>query len=120
PPPSGSAWSGGSYGVSFLFDPDTKQGNNATWLVNNETRWRTTNAGQTWTRVADEGGIHGFTYAYYASSGTLYTGGEFPGRSTDNGATWENASDGLAYGPYQSVIGDGTKLYTCVDGYPPS
>ena len=38
----------------------------------------------------------------------------------DNGITWENASDGLVYSPYQSVIGDGKNLYACADGYPPS
>ncbi|HEX2671168.1 MAG TPA: hypothetical protein VHM25_09875 [Polyangiaceae bacterium] len=119
PPPAG--WEGGSYGVSFLYDPKTKQGDSKTWLVHNSHFWRTSDAGATWTSVSDIGGIHGFTTLYYASNGALFSGASYaPAVSTDNGLTWKQAGQGLSNSAvYYGLIGDGTNLYSMPDNSPP-
>jgi hypothetical protein len=122
PPPAGQGWSGGSYGVNMLYDPASGQGDPKTWLVHNEAMWRTTDAGTTWKKVADIGGIHGFTTTYYAKNGDLYSGaGNYPARSTDNGLTWKQLSNsGLSgSGVYYGLSGDGTNVYAMADNNPP-
>jgi hypothetical protein len=121
PPPDGAGWSGGSYGVSFLSDPKSGQGDSSTWLVHNGQMWRTSDAGENWDNVADIGGIHGFTTLYYASNGDVYSGtGSLPARSTDNGLNWETSGGGLVSNFYYGLSGDGTNIYAMPDGYPPA
>ena len=116
-----SGWEGGSYGVSFAYDPKSKQGDASTWLVHNSKMRRTTDAGATWTDVSDIGGIHGSTTTYFAADGTLYSGsGAGPLRSSDNGMTWTKSGDGLSSGGVTyGIIGDGSALYAMVDNAPP-
>ncbi|HEV8247024.1 MAG TPA: hypothetical protein VGP93_14705 [Polyangiaceae bacterium] len=118
PPPAGQGWSGGSYGLSFLHDPATCQGDPSTWLVHNEAMWKTSDSGGNWTKVSDIGGIHGFTTIYYASNGDVYSGAYGrPGRSTDNGDSWAEV-DGLISAVYYGLTGDGTNVYAMPDGFP--
>lgn len=119
PPQPG--WEGGSYGVGFLYDPKSKQGDSKTWLVHNGHFWRTTDAGATWTSVSDIGGIHGFTSLYYAADGAVYSGaGAAPAVSSDNGLTWKLAGEGLnPSAVHYGITGDGTNLYALPDNNPP-
>jgi len=105
--------------VSFLYDPPSAQGDAKTWLVHNGAMWRTKDAGTTWSKVADIGGIHGFTTVYYAKNGSLFSGaGSYPARSTDNGLTWKASSQGLPTAIYYGLTGDGTNVYAMPDGFP--
>ena len=46
-------------------------------------------------------------------AGTLYAGGyQYPVRSTDNGASWQQIKTGLTYSWYIGICGDGINLYT--------
>lgn len=118
-PPAGANWDGGSYGVGFLYDPKTKQGDGKTWVVHTTSFWRTTDAGTSWKNVSDIAGIHGFTTLYYASDGSVYSGANpYPARSTDNGQTWTANAKGLESGVYYGITGDGTNLYAFKDGFP--
>jgi hypothetical protein len=120
-PPTFGGWSGGTYGLSMLYDPKSCQGDGKTWLVHNGDMWRTSDAGDNWSKVSDADGVHGSTEIYYAKDGTLYSGAfGFPMRSTDNGLTWTETSDGLNSGVYYGVTGDGEHMYVMPDGYPPS
>jgi photosystem II stability/assembly factor-like uncharacterized protein len=104
---------GYGHSIHFLFDPAKEIGNPNTWLLNVQDqggRYRTTDAGKTWTKV-DEGGIqHGGGSIYYRADGALLASGN-PGNviSMDNGATWENIGPG---GGHISLVGDGETLYT--------
>jgi photosystem II stability/assembly factor-like uncharacterized protein len=119
PPPAGAGWGGGSYGVNMLYDPASGQGDPKTWLVHNGAMWRTKDAGTTWSKVSDLGGIHGFTTIYYAKTGALYSGaGTAPARSLDNGLTWQATSKGLPNAIYYGVSGDGTNVFVMPDGNP--
>jgi photosystem II stability/assembly factor-like uncharacterized protein len=118
-PPAGFDNGGGSYGVAFLYDPRSGQGDPNTWMLHGNGIWRTSNAGDSWSRVSEFGGIHGSTLLYYATNGDVYTGSYgYPARSRDNGMTWELSQAGLSNGTYFGVGGDGTNLYTMVDGFP--
>lgn len=108
------SWPTGSLGISFLFDPASGQGNANTWLAatDGDGFWRTTNAGTTWTKVANVSTAHGGAQTYYAKNGTVYSGATpYPVRSRDNGATWEQLNT-LPFFYYYTVYGDGDTLYT--------
>lgn len=115
-----SSWPNGSYGLAFLFDPATSQGNSSTWLVGTDGDgfWRTTNSGTSWTQVVvsvNNGGTdapHGGGQINYTPAGVLYGyGTPHPIRSTDNGQTWTSLSNiGTFF--YYGVWNDGVELYT--------
>jgi hypothetical protein len=110
-----SSWPNGSLGISFLYDPNTGQGNGNTWLVgtDGDGLWRTTDAGSNWTKVSNFSVTHGGAQLYYTKDGTLYSGAvNYPVRSHDNGVTWEQVTAGLPNFYYYSIVGDGVTLYT--------
>jgi hypothetical protein len=112
PPQAG--WPSSTLGIAILHEPDLGIGKGNTWLVQAETNhwWRTTDAGDHWTVVANAGVRHGGSSIYYAANGTLYAGGyPAPGRSTDNGVTWKMMTS-LPIAQYAAVVGDGSRLYT--------
>jgi hypothetical protein len=108
-PPPGSGWGAGN-SVWFLDDSQT-------WLVGSQEAglWRTANSGQTWAHVSTANIAHGGIYSLYrsASTGMLYSA-VWNGilKSTDDGLTWQSFVTGLPYAAYESLIGDGTNLYT--------
>jgi hypothetical protein len=72
--------------------------------------WRTTDGGDTWTKVSDNGIQHGGGNVYYGPGGVLVaSGADHNMRSTDNGGTWTTVGDG---GGYNAVGGDGKSIYT--------
>jgi photosystem II stability/assembly factor-like uncharacterized protein len=103
-------------GVAFLHDPVNGIGDSHTWLVGAgyvDGLFRTSDAGEHWTRVSELHDNHGGFDAHYSAQGYLYLGGEGSVfRSTDNGVTWDALTDGVPYNWYYSVIGDGRFLYT--------
>jgi hypothetical protein len=103
---------GYGHAINFLYDPDLGIGDANTWLLGTqgETMWRTTDAGKTWSKVGNDGIMHGGGTTYYASNGTLYVSG-YPHnqRSTDNGATWTNLG---GPGSTTCVFGDGERLWS--------
>ena len=109
-----SSWNGGSFGVSFLYEPSLGIGDKNTWLVSteNDGDWRTSDGGNTWKQVNTWGCTHGGALITYTKRGVLYEGGE-PKRSTDNGQTWQLLKgilpDGVGY--YYTIGSDGTNLY---------
>lgn len=112
PPPA----SKGGYGMAifFLYNPATKQGDANTWLFTAQQGgfFRTTDAGATWTQVYNFQMTHGGNQLYRTKDGALYSGGyQYPARSTDNGATWQQIKTGLPYSWYMGVCGDGKNLY---------
>lgn len=113
-PPEGSA-RGYGMAVFFLFNPITKQGDKNTWLFTAQQGgfFRTTDAGATWTQAYKFQMTHGGQQLYRTRTGTLYAGGyQYPVRSTDNGASWEQIKMGLTYSWYIGICGDGNNLYT--------
>jgi len=113
-PPEGSA---GGYGMAvfFLYDPATKQGDKNTWLFTAQSGgfFRTTDAGATWTQAYKLQMTHGGNQLYRTKAGVLYAGGyQYPVRSTDNGASWQQITKGLVYSWYIGICGDGNTLYT--------
>ena len=113
-PPAGSA-SGYGMAVFFLFDPVSKQGDRNTWLFTAQAGgfFRTTDGGATWSHVYKLAMTHGGNQLYRTRSGTLYAGAyQYPVRSTDNGASWQQLTKGLVYSWYTGLCGDGTSLYT--------
>jgi photosystem II stability/assembly factor-like uncharacterized protein len=103
---------GYGHAINFLYDPDRGIGDAHTWLLGTqgETMWRTTDAGKTWSKVGNDGIMHGGGTTYYAANGTLYVSG-YPHnqRSTDNGATWTNIG---GPGSTTCVFGDGKRLWS--------
>jgi hypothetical protein len=101
---------GAGHSIKFLYDPALGIGDANTWLLGTQGDgfWRTTDAGDNWTKVSDVDITHGGGTIYYASSGVLYASGLSTLRSTDNGATWSNAGPGSSWG----IHGDGETLYT--------
>jgi hypothetical protein len=117
-PPAGSA---GGYGMSvfFLDYPAHGLGNRNTWLFTAQAGgfFRTTDAGGTWTQVYDKQMTHGGNQIYCSKTGVLYSGGyQYPARSTDTGASWQQATTGLDYSWYIGICGDGNFLYTATSG----
>lgn len=109
-----STWPSETFGIHFLYDPATSQGNGTTWLVGTggNGMWRTTNSGTSWTQVSTISISQGGQSHYYASDGRLYIGAEgYPLVSSDNGATWSQLTN-LQIHYYYCVVGDGVKLYT--------
>ncbi len=111
--PSASSW-GTGHAIAFLYNPALNIGDANTWLLSTQggTRYRTTDAGNTWTEVSSAGGIeHGGGTIYYDSKGVLYASG-YPSnqRSTDNGVTWTAIGSGSS--GFTAILGDGTTLYT--------
>jgi len=99
-------WSHGN-GVWFL-------GNSSTWLFGSQDGgfWRTSDGGNNFTQVVKDNNMqHGGGGLYKSASGVLYAAGTpHLMRSADDGVTWD-----ATLGPYagfNSVIGDGTHLYT--------
>lgn len=107
----------GGYGMAvfFLFDPAKKIGDAKTWLFTAQEGgfFRTTNSGKSWSLVSKFPMTHGGNQIYRAKDGTLYSGGyQYPTRSTDNGASWEQVKTGLPYSWYMGIVGDGEHIYT--------
>jgi hypothetical protein len=104
-------WSQGN-GIWFLRD-------SSTWLLGTQDGgyFRTANAGATWSVATSEIKMqHGGGGLYRAKSGNLYAGGvPHLMKSVDDGVSW------TAIGPYSgfnTVIGDGTNLYSGPVGGP--
>jgi hypothetical protein len=97
--------------VYFLYDPALGIGNSQTWLfaTQGNGHWRTTDSGDSWTKVTDVSMQHGGGTKYYTAEGVLYiSSSQGVLKSTDNGETFSKIGFGDAY---LSVIGDGTHLY---------
>jgi photosystem II stability/assembly factor-like uncharacterized protein len=117
-PPAGSA-SGYGMSVFFLYFPEHGLGNRNTWLFTAQAGgfFRTIDAGATWTQVYDKQMTHGGNQIYCSKTGVLYSGGyQYPARSTDNGASWQQVTAGLDYSWYIGICGDGNYLYTGTSG----
>jgi photosystem II stability/assembly factor-like uncharacterized protein len=103
---------GSGHAINFLFNPELGLGDSDTWLLGTQGAgmFRTSDAGKTWTKVADIGIQHGGGSVYYDKAGILYASGANSNlRSTDNGLTWTAISDPRGY---NAVFGDGQSLYT--------
>jgi len=107
------AWNAGTVGIAILSNPALGLGDSKTWLVGGEGGlWRSTDSGENWTKVSDNGIPHGGSEIYYTATGMLYSGGTpYPARSKDNGLTWQPLST-LRFSYYYTVFGDGKTLYT--------
>ncbi len=110
--PPQPSWAQG-HAINFLYSPEHGLGDAQTWLLGtqNDGMWRTTDAGESWTKVSDTAIQHGGGTIYYGNTGILFASGT-PTllRSTDNGATWEPA--GPPGNGFTAVHGDGERLYT--------
>jgi hypothetical protein len=98
--------------VYFLYQPAQGIGNAQTWLFATQVNghWRTTDSGETWTKVTDVSMQHGGGAKYYTSEGVLYiSSAQGVLKSTDNGESFTQIGPQQAY---LSVIGDGTRLFT--------
>lgn len=103
---------GSGHAINFLYDPALGLGNRDTWLLGTQGAgmFRTDDAGQTWTKVADIGIQHGGGSVYYDKAGVLYASGASTNlRSADNGLTWTTISEPKGY---NAIFGDGRLLYT--------
>src|SRR5262249_3455376 len=77
----------------------------------------TTDGGKTGANVYKHPMTHGGNQLYRSKDGTLYSGGyQYPARSTDNGATWQQVKKGLPYSWYMGICGDGENVYTASTG----
>jgi hypothetical protein len=108
PPPPGSNWRAGN-AAWFL-------NNSHTWLLGSQNGgiWRTTDSGAHWAKVRNENITHGGINALVRdpAGGYLYLAtGVKIGISKDNGLTWID-SPGLSYNYYETVVSDGTNIYT--------
>jgi hypothetical protein len=114
PPPSGVDWGTGHYAF-FLGQDDAGAPSSTAWMLATQSAgfWRSLDAGATWTQVSATYGMqHGGGALYRASTGALYMGAvSHLIRSTDNGQTWTDAGAPSNEDGYNSVIGDGTRMY---------
>lgn len=113
--PAGRGFQAGSVGIGFVYSPAQSIGNNRTWVVTGDSAgtWKTSDQGDTWTKVSDLTGTHGGSDLYISAAGHLYFGGyQYPFRSTDLGQTWAQTKNGLPYSYYLGLVGDGTRIYT--------
>jgi photosystem II stability/assembly factor-like uncharacterized protein len=97
-------WSHGN-GIWFL--------DSNTWLLGSQADgfWRTTDGGANWKQVSSNTNMqHGGGGLFRAKSGALYAGGT-PHliHSLDGGASWAQIGP---YAGFNSIIGDGARLYT--------
>jgi len=103
---------GAGNSINFLYAPDLGIGDTQTWLLGTQgaAQWRTSDGGQTWTKVTDNGIQHGGGTIYYTKAGALFASGNPHNlRSNDNGKTWTTINDSNGY---TAIFGDGTNLYT--------
>jgi photosystem II stability/assembly factor-like uncharacterized protein len=113
--PASGGFQAGSVGIGFAYAPEQGLGDSLTWLVNGDGAgtWRTTDQGDSWTKVSDLSGTHGGADLYISAVGHLYFGGyQYPYRSTDQGVTWAQIKNGLSYAYYLGMVGDGKNIYT--------
>ena len=113
-PPAASTH-GYGMAIFFLYNPATGQGDKNTWLFTAQAGgfFRTTDAGATWTQAYKLQMTHGGDQLYRTKKGVLYAGAyQYPVRSTDNGASWQQITKGLVYSWYTGICGDGDNLYT--------
>jgi hypothetical protein len=106
-----SSW-GSGMSIDFLYEPDQAIGNADTWLLGTQGDgyWRTTNSGDSWTKVSSSTIFHGGGETYYSKTGVLYaTSWDGVLRSTNNGASFVDANSGQGN---TGVWGDGDLLYT--------
>ena len=112
PPQSG--WLAGHYAF-FLGQDDAGKPSSDAWMLatQGDGYWRTLDAGKTWTQVSSKYQMqHGACALYRASTGVLYMGAlNNLLRSTDNGKTWDTAGAPSNQDGYNSVIGDGVRMY---------
>ena len=103
-------WAQG-HSIRFLYEPELGIGDSNTWLLGTQGPgyWRTSDAGQTWVKVSDNGIAHGGGTSYYNKDGVLFASGSPKNlRSTDNGLTWTPTEPGSS----TCVFGDGQRLYS--------
>lgn len=109
-------WTGGSLGLTILHDLPSGQGHSGRWLVGSDSAglWLTDDSGGNWTKVSNDGPVHGGHVCFYDSTGRLWAGaGSSVVSSTDNGATWARPASGLPNTPsYYNVCSNGTTLIT--------
>jgi hypothetical protein len=106
------AGAGDGTDVYFLYEPQLGIGDAKTWLFGTQGNghWRTTNAGENWTKVSDVSMQHGGGGKYYNAQGVLYiSSNQGVLKSTNNGESFEKIGLGQSY---LSIIGDGTRLFT--------
>jgi hypothetical protein len=113
-PPAGMCCAG--HATAFLYNPKLGIGDNKTWLVtiDNDSYWRTSDAGTTWAKVSSYPACHGGTTdLYYTHTKVLYVcSSQYTLlRSTDNGINWSLVPN-LPYAYYYSVGGGDGKIYT--------
>jgi photosystem II stability/assembly factor-like uncharacterized protein len=110
-----SGWHASHY-VFFLGQDDQGNPSSTAWILATQDAgfFRTMNAGQTWDPIAPGYFMqHGATALYRASTGDLYMGAlQHLLRSTDNGKTWSDAGALSNSDGYNSVIGDGVRMFT--------
>jgi photosystem II stability/assembly factor-like uncharacterized protein len=119
-PPVG-AW-GNGHNIFFLGQDDDGQPSSDAWILATQSDgyWRTIDAGKNWTKVLEYNMQHGATNVYRASTGVLYMGTvSHIVRSSDNGRTWEDTGAPTNQDGYNTVLGDGLRLYaqTANTGY---
>jgi photosystem II stability/assembly factor-like uncharacterized protein len=86
--------------------------NSETWLygTQGDGYWRTTDGGDSWTKVINSNMSHGGGGCYRASTGYYYVSTyDRVHRSTDGGATWQELEQTPKF--TSTVFGDGTWLY---------
>jgi hypothetical protein len=106
-PPAGSNWGAGNT-VAFL-------NNSHTWLLGSQTGgiWRTVSSGASWTQVLGDPITHGGVNSLVSAGGALYLAHSTSvSKSSDNGVTWTDITSGLPDHTYETVVSDGTNLYT--------
>jgi photosystem II stability/assembly factor-like uncharacterized protein len=112
--PPRAGWGAGHYAF-FLEQDDAGMPSSQAWILATQGNgyWRTMDGGATWTQVTSSYNMqHGAGGMYRASTGVLYMGavGHLL-RSTDNGKSWSDAGAPSNSDGYNTVIGDGKRMY---------